>query len=173
MPAMTRQQKVERFRAIEGRLGRLSIDWQRGSTPKGEGILARAIMEQALEPILTFDAWADRDDIEFVSRAPGDMRFLVDLVRELDAAQRTGRPAARRPPDYAAECAMKCADPAFQSWLFEVHGLENPDSNRAATKVRFLLAIESRAQLNTDAEAVSRWRAMVGDFERWNRERRR
>lgn len=171
-PQLTREQKASRFRAIGDRLARMSQDWQ--LTPEGEAIVARLIETHPLDPVLTFDPNADRNDIDFVAAAPADIGFLLDLVRELGTELRALRPSPKKQPDYAAECAMKCADRNFQQWMSEVHGLDNAhDDIRVASRVRTMLAITSRKQLNTDPDAAARWRRMVEDFEHWNRKRTR
>lgn len=172
MPQLTREQKASRFRAIVDRRARMSVDWQ--LTPEGGEIVARLIAGQPLETVLTFDINADRDDIAAVATLPDDVDFLINAVRELGAKLRATHPAPAKPKDYAAECAMKCADAGFQRWLHEVHGLDNAsDSVRVATRVRGMLEIDSRAKLNTDPAAADRWRQMVRDAEDWLKRTRR
>jgi len=71
--------------------------------------------------------------------------------------------------DYAAECAMKCAEPAFRKFLKECHGLDHTTDDRTAAKVRELLGIASRRLLNTDSRKASLWRKLVNDYEGWKR----
>ncbi|MEO2039258.1 MAG: hypothetical protein ABGW90_11270 [Martelella sp.] len=72
--------------------------------------------------------------------------------------------------DYAAECAIKCADEPFQRFMAERHDLRLPtDAQKTATRVRFLLAIETRADLNTNPAAATRWRDLVRAYEAWRR----
>ncbi|MBB4120409.1 hypothetical protein [Martelella radicis] len=79
-----------------------------------------------------------------------------------------GRPAK----NYAAECAMKCAETTFQRFMAERHDLNLPtDNKKTATRVKSVLALTSRKQLNEDAEAAVRWRKMVKDFDDWRRRR--
>jgi hypothetical protein len=171
-PQLTREQKASHFRAIVDRRARMSVDWQ--LSPEGGEILARLIPGQPLETVLTFDVNADRADISAVAAMPDDMDFLITAVRELGAELRALRPAPAKPKDFAAECAMKCADAGFQRWLHEVHGLDNAsDPVRAATRVRGMLDIDSRAKLNTDPAAADRWRRMVRDSEDWLKRTRR
>lgn len=165
-----RQIEAQQLAAVRARHAAASTDWQRGPVAGGEGLLARLIPQQEPTPVFIFDPWTDRNDIAFGLNAHADIAFLLALIDRAISAHRKANPPQKPPPDYAAECAMKCGERAFQRWLHEVHGLDHPwDAARAATKVRGLLAISSRAELNTDPAAAQRWRAMVADFERWIR----
>ena len=101
------------------------------------------------------------------------MKLLNAKIKEVEAQKKalehkTGRPAK----DYAAECAMKCTEMAFQQYLAERHDLKLPtDKDKTATRVKFVLRLESRKDLNTDPDAAARWRALVKDFEAWRRRR--
>ncbi len=69
--------------------------------------------------------------------------------------------------DYAAECAMKCAEPAFRKFLKQCHGLDHATDDKTAAKVRELLGIASRRLLNTDHDKAQLWRKLVNDYEGW------
>jgi hypothetical protein len=170
---MNREQAIAYFEETERMCAGLSIDWQRGMTPSGEGILARLIPQQDLEPVLTFDAYADARDIAFVVEAPARIRFLVNLVRSLKRrldAHEAPPAEPEKQKSLAQDCGRLCNDRAFQRWLHEVHGLDHSwDSQRAATKVRSLLAITSRTDLDTDAEAAKRWQQLRRDFYIWRK----
>ena len=89
-----------------------------------------------------------------------------------DAATRRRWEADAAPADknFAAEAAIKCGEPAFKKFLIERHGLESPASDeRTAQKLRSLLNIGSRAELNKDDAAAAAWKALRGDFDAWKR----
>lgn len=86
----------------------------------------------------------------------------------------------------AAECAIKCGEPLFRSFLKErmsqaqsqrlmvgarqIEPWEHVRSKEdAAIAVRFLLDIDSRRDLDTNPEAGARWSEMDGDFYIWKR----
>lgn len=72
--------------------------------------------------------------------------------------------------DYAAEAAMKCAEPAFKRFLMECHGLESPATDdRTTQKLRSLLGVTSRRELNEGGGAAARWRSLRTAFESWRR----
>jgi len=125
---------------------------------------------------------------------PADNRELIrrhidipaDLIGMLDAAARRdakrcreigqlrqalkskgGKPAK----DYAAECTMKCADTAFRRFLMERHELPHPaTATTATTRVKSILAITSRTELNESPAAAEGWRIIIQEFETWRRE---
>ncbi len=112
---------------------------------------------------------------------PADLIRMIDAAAKLDRRRRTeierlqmeleargGRPAK----NYAAECAMKCSEPAFKAFMEARHALSRPlTDDRVAARVRSVLAISSRTELNTSNEAAARWREMVKDFENWRKQR--
>lgn len=165
--------QTARLADIRRRHAEASSDWQFALTNQGETVSARVIPVEEPYIVLTLSKECSYPDREFVCNAHADHGFLLELLDEAFNVIRRLRRREPKPKDYAAECGIKCGDRFFQRWLFDVHGLENPDSTRAATKVRFLLNIESRAQLNTDQAAADRWRKMVDDFERWFKARNR
>jgi hypothetical protein len=120
------------------------------------------------------------DDGEMVLNAPDDLIWLLGTYDALAGRYRAlrselgrqapPRQAQQKPKDYAAECAMKCTDSAFKIFLEECHGLAKPlTDDRAANKVRFLLKIRSRAELNTDDAAGARWQELRNHFDAWRR----
>lgn len=180
-------------------------EWTRAYDGDGCFVEARGPMGELL-PVARFDAGATGDEIAFVVSAPADMRFLLGLVdraiafahgRTAPAALASaragetlpGRRSAARPSggagvagdgkDYAAECAMKCAEPAFRVFLEERHGLERPlTEERVAQKVRSLLGVTSRRELNdrrdaagaqTGNRAAQAWAALRAEYDAWRR----
>ncbi len=128
------------------------------SCPADNRELLRRHIEIPADLIGMLDAAARRDAER--------RREIEQLRRALEA--KGGRPAK----DYSAECAMKCAEPAFKRFLIERHNLPNPATDtKAATRVRSILAIQSRRELNTEPAAAARWREMVREFEAWRRRR--
>jgi hypothetical protein len=152
-------------------------EWTRVHDAEGCFVEARTKGGMLL-PIARFDPGASEDEIAFICDAPGTVRFLLDLVDRAIAATRGARPSPNTPAgpvadvrkNYAAEAAMKCSEPAFLCFLEEQHGLERPlTQDRAIQKLRSLLGITSRKELNMDDQAAARWKAMRGDFENWKR----
>ena len=115
------------------------------------------------------------DEIDFFANAPHMVAFLLRLVDRAIAAARQGRlqtPAQARGKavNYAAEAAMKCGEAAFLVFLEQRHGLERPlTDDRAAQKLRSLLRVTSRKELNNDSAAAERWRTLRADYEAWRK----
>lgn len=187
---MTEAARLERIR---GQLAAIEpATWSRAHDGSGCFIEAAGPMGELCE-VARFHAGATGDEIAFAVDAPGHVRFLLGLVDRAIAKLRlaegrkgdrpsadVGRPAggpasaaggtAREAKDFAAEAAMKCGEPAFKKWLEESHGLERPlTDERAAQKLRSLLGVTSRAELNSDTRAAARWKKLRGEFEAWRK----
>lgn len=130
--------------------------------------------------VLRFDDRASPDEIDLVVDLPDTLTFLLGLVDRAIEAHRKARGAGqaaqqrdqrqREPKDYAAECAMKCAEPAFRVFLEENHGLERPlTDDRVAQRVRGLLGVRSRRELNDSDRAGAAWRQLRGEYDAWRR----
>lgn len=127
--------------------------------------------------VLRFDPGASADEIMIVADLPETIQFLLDLVdraieRLRPTRQETGHGKAieREPKNFAAECAIKCAEPAFKVWLEQVHGLERPlTDKRVAQKVRSLLGVTSRKELNDGGRAGEAWKALRADVATWRK----
>ena len=164
-PAVSPSQK--RLDAIRNRIALASPVW--GMTADGE-----ITINAGDRPVATIAKDAAFGDAELICHAVDDLIWLIDRYTALAARFRDAvheleksRPKA---PDYAAECAMKCADAAFKKYLEVRHGLERPlTDERVKTRLRSILAIKSRAELNTDPEAADRWKRLRADFDLWRR----
>lgn len=126
--------------------------------------------------IARFERLAQPEEMEIAASAPDDLRFLLGLVDRAIAAERARRGEARddapaaagRVPDHTTEAAMLCGDPAFKRFLMDRHGLESPASDeRAAQKLRSLLGVTSRKEINRSDAARQRWIALRDDFKKW------
>lgn len=127
-----------------------------------------------LNKIATFHPGAQSEEIEFLVSAPDTVGFLLRLIDRAIAKARHGRSQvqkkANNTKDFAAEAAMKCEDAAFKVFLEQKHGLERPLTvERVAQKLRSILGIQSRKELNENGAAAQRWRDLRADFEAWRR----
>ncbi len=130
--------------------------------------------------VLRFDDRASPDEIDLVVDLPDTLAFLLGLIDRAIEAHRKARGAGqaapppdqrqREPKDYTAECAIKCAEPAFRVFLEEIHGLERPlTADRVAQRVRGLLGVRSRRELNDSDRAGAAWRQLRGEYDAWRR----
>lgn len=152
--------------------------WSRVYDGAGCFVEARGPMGE-LSPITRFDAGASEDEIALICEAPDHIGFLLDLVdraiarlRPPDArpAEARGEAMAQDCKNFAAECAIKCGEPAFRVFLEERHGLERPlTDERVAQKVRGLLGVASRRDLNDSERAAEAWRRLRAEYDAWRR----
>ncbi|TPK38686.1 hypothetical protein [Mesorhizobium sp. B2-5-3] len=153
-------------------------NWTRVHSATGAFIEARGEMGE-LFVLARFDM-ATPDEIAFLCDAADTVRFLLRLLDEAFGTIRAlkgeparhnapaGPPAASEPKNFAAECAMKCQEPAFKVFLEERHGLERPLSDkRVAQKVRSILGVTSRKDINEGGRASEAWKALRADFAAW------
>lgn len=153
--------------------------WNRVHDVSGVFVEAKGQMAGELFVLARFDPLATDDEIAFVVDAPDHVRFLLRLLDEAFGTIRKlkgiehGEPRASSQKNYAAECAIACLKPAFKLFLAENHGLERPlTDERVAQKVRSLLGVVSRKELNDGGEAGRRWQKLRGDFAAWKRGQR-
>lgn len=161
------------LRKIRGRLDALArAQWFRSADDRGQFVEARTAIGE-LNEIARFHPGALPEEIDFVVGAPEMVAFLLRLVDRAIAKARRDVPRQQKqnkPKDFAAEAAMKCDDAAFKVFLEEKHGLERPlTADRAAQKLRTILGITSRSELNKDDAAADRWRSLRASFEAWRK----
>ena len=163
--------------------------WTLAADGDGMFVEAQGAMGE-LWPLARFDPRASTEEQMFAASAVEHVRFLLGLVdraiasRRASAAAQPAPPAGRQTtgggrsaaagaddaPDYAAEASIQCGKPAFKKFLMEAHGLESPaTTERTAQKLRSLLGVTSRRDLNDDREAAERWRKLRGEFQAWRR----
>jgi hypothetical protein len=129
---------------------------------------------------LRFDPSAADTEKQFVADALENIRFLLKLVDR--AIDKMRPPESQTPPagpihddpkNYAAEAGMLCGNTAFKVFLAERHGLEKPmTDDRTAQKLRSLLSVTSRKDLNSDDRAAAGWKKLRGEFYQWKRHQR-
>lgn len=90
-------------------------------------------------------------------------------VRELQAALSDKAKAERR-GDFAAQAAILCQKISFHRFL-ETKGAGGAIASEQAadTRLKGLLAIDSKKQLNDDADALARFKALRADYDLWMR----
>lgn len=141
-----------------------------GADDEGEFLDAKG-RDGSLVTVLRFTGQATPDERDCVAHALDDVRFLLMLLDRAIKALRPARPAQEQreaPKDHTTEAAMLCESSAFKRFLMEEHGLESPaTTDRTAQKLRSLLSITSRKDLNNDDGARERWFALRAKFNIW------
>lgn len=152
-------------------------EWSLVADPEGMFVEEQGPMGELL-PIMRFHPGASSDEMQFAANAPYTVRFLLGLVdraiAKLRPPRRDNAPAGEpQPKDFAAECAMKCQEPAFKAFLEVRHGLERPlTDDRVAQKVRSLCGVTSRKELNDGGRAADAWKRLRGEFADWRKAQR-
>jgi hypothetical protein len=67
----------------------------------------------------------------------------------------------------AAQAGIRCADPVFRSFLDEMHSCQAATPEEAATAVRMICNVESRAELGTNHKARVIWKQLDDEFQAW------
>jgi len=170
-PAVSPNQK--RLDAIRNRAALAAGDW--GIMAGERGLTLTAAGAEGSEAVAIVLDEASIFNREFAIAAPEDLIWLMQRYTDLAERYRRMVDHQRRnqpkPKNYAAECGMKCGERDFLDFLFTCHGVDVSDKERVATRIRTMLQINSRADLNTDEAAASRWRRLVADYENWRKSR--
>jgi hypothetical protein len=67
----------------------------------------------------------------------------------------------------AAQAGIRCADPVFRLFLDEMHSCQAATPEEAATAVRMICNVESRAELGTNHKARVIWKQLDDEFQAW------
>ncbi len=162
-----------RLSTIKSRIADASTNWHLGKM----GMEIMAVVVPGTEPVAIADLSADCSyiDRDVLLNACDDIRFLLSLLQRASDEIRRWKPVENQQQDqahakgnYAAECAMRCADQAFRRFLLEKTGATDVSDNmRVESHVRGLLRVDSRSELNNSAEARNRWFDLRAEFEAW------
>lgn len=141
-----------------------------GADDQGEFLDAKG-RDGSLVTVLRFTGQVTPEERDCVVHALDDVRFLLMLLDRAIRALRPVQPARVQraaPKDHTTEAAMLCESPAFKRFLMEEHGLEHPATkDRTAQKLRSLLSITTRNDINSDDGARERWFALRAKFNIW------
>lgn len=175
---MNRAQEAKHLAGIRARLAALDgVDWTLAAEDGAMRIYARNGGEMV--GIADFRRLATTDEMQIAAYAPQDTRFLLRLLDRCAARVKTltspvddGAGTAAEPgrggKNHAAEASMLCATPAFKRFLLENHGLERPASDeRTAQKLRSLLGVTSRREINENDDVLARWKSLRAGFYAW------
>lgn len=158
---------------IKAHFSRLSGGWKKSFDTESHcaEICQHDPLTGRIEPIARILPECPFDDQEFMLKAPTYVEALVVTLTEANRLLRIHLP---KPPEEprkkrtpAQACGALCKTADFRRWLHEVHGAETTDEERINSRVRSMLNIASRAELDTDSKARGRWASMRSDFYRW------
>lgn len=160
-----------------------SDDWAESydSARKVSQLCCRDKLTGEVYPIATIEPTISTDDREVLRKALIYIRAVLMLRDEAvrQYRQATGKQAqetATHPNTdsnrYARACAILSGKQKFRVYLSAVHGLDATDNERVNTRVRTILNVKSRTELDTDPDATQRWFSLVRDFEAWEKNQR-
>ena len=155
----------------------LSLGWQsfRNFEDGRTEILVEGDIGSDARPILLLTEEISFADREFVARGPQMLRaalsagrYLKDLVKhqedEIRRLKGEPEPAARKPKALSQQCDDYCRAHAFQIWLRDVHGADISDLDRIRARVRSMLGVNTRTELDQAPEAAARWQSLLKSF---------
>lgn len=157
-------------------LAEISGPWERhyNVTTKEAEICQRDNVTGEIVPIMIINPICSFQDERFIERAPILFQAAMTLLNEAFRKIREFQPPKVEPKqsqnhkgDYAAECTMMCGRADFRRYLSACHGLDVADDERVKTRVRSILRIKSRGELNDDPQAAARWKNLRANFNAW------
>lgn len=166
------------YREARDLLPLVSDEWERTYNPATSQaeICQRDDMTGEIFPIVIIHPDCPYHDGQLVEKSLTYFRALMMVIdeafakiRRLEAQPRPSQPAQQpKQKDLAAECAILCGRQEFRRYLMQCHDLADAaDDERVNTRVRHILNIRSRAELNTDHQAASRWKRLRRDYYAW------
>jgi hypothetical protein len=176
---MTLEEARALYPEVKDILTGISDKWERhyNVTTKEAEICQRDTITGEIVPILIINPACSYQDERFIERAPVLFKAAMTLLDEAFRIIRELQPPKSQDPgkrqnhtrksDYAAECAMMCGRADFRRCLSACHGLDVADDERVKTRVRSILKIKSRGEINDDLQAAARWKDLRANFNAW------
>ena len=119
--------------------------------------------------VLRFVVQAADMDQRLTSAAMGT-RFQVALVEIGDDELPKEKPKGKldwRELQPAAQAGIRCADPVFRKFLYEMHSWDASDEDVAAEWLRSFCGVRSRAEFGTNHRARVLWKQLDDQFLAW------
>lgn len=151
--------------------GLVSDEWTI-SYDRGAGVAEVCVRDVAsgeITPIAHLLPDCSFDDRELMGKAPVLLRAAVTMCERAFDEIRKLKPKERKSFTEANRCGKWCRDNfMFRRWLMAATNLHDAsDAERIKTHVRFLLRVESLAEIDNRPEAAVAWKKMRSDFETW------
>lgn len=137
-------------------------------------ICAMDALTGEVSPLATLSKSIPTDDRELMKKAGLYVRALLLLRDEAVREYRRVAPTPAKPKrkfTQANNCALMCSqNGAFKRWLLDCKDLQDAgDAERIKTRVRFLLNVQSLAEIDNDPRAAAAWAEMLAEFNAWKR----
>ncbi len=159
--------EVAKIEKASDDLAKVGRDWYVEANGAGMVLYARDPIDNEPRRIADLPADLPYPFMNFLMHAADNLAHALDMLARCRRAYREIAGPPQDSTDYARQCGMRCNEPAFQRFLHEVKGQDVSDAVRVASAVRYLLKIDSRTELNTDAGARERWLKLLGEFKMW------
>lgn len=172
------------FRRMRNALSGPAVEWVRtfDQKTKRRQIGVRDVGATLVQPIATIERKCSFDDEELLFNARAFAEASVIMVEraaariraqdEQIAALNAEIARLKKPKGPAADAGRLCNDPAFIRFLEEAHDLPAmATKDQVAIRLRSLLSIASRAELDTDDAAAARWSNLKTRFDNWRKGR--
>lgn len=171
--AQAEKEKIARLRFHANRL--TGDRWMIDQDDAGTHLLTvRRTGETAI--LATFHRDAQQDEIELIGDALALLFWFIDMFdrargKVLELQRQLGletAPPEERHGDYTTQVSILLSDRVFWRFL-ETRGAGGPvrDKQAADTRLKTVLAISSKKQLNQDERARGAWRSLNRDFLNW------
>lgn len=137
-------------------------------------VCARESKAAPVEPIAVILPACGFDDRRLMLKAPELISAACVLLDEAFRIIRASQPKParddRKKTTPAQRLAILYGEPAFLKYLEEHHGLERPlTKERADTKVKFLLRITSKNELNEPGTSQDAWKRLIAAYHQWRK----
>jgi hypothetical protein len=166
---MNRQTATPLYIEAKQLAGLVSDEWQdtfNTETQQAE-LCLRDNLTGEIFPIAIIKPECSYDDRRLMARAPLIVRALLFLLRESFKEIERLKPK-QKANKLAQDCAIYCGRQDFRRFLTECHDMvDATDNERVNTRVRNILDIQSRAELDKDQDAGKRWLSLKNAFFRW------
>lgn len=92
-------------------------------------------------------------------------RYTLMLIELNDQEEHVQQPEERKPMKLSQMAGALCHDAAFRAWCEKTYGEPCPDDAAAAQVIREVCGVESRAHLETNADAAALFRELLSDYD--------
>lgn len=138
-------------------------------------ICVRDEMSGEVEPIAHILPACAYDDRRLLIKSPILLQAARILIEEASRRLKAAEPPTRAAPKQkrqrtvAEACGRMCNDASFLRFLAVCHNVDIADRERVANRVRTMINVESRSQLDTDELARKRWFSLCDEFRDWQK----
>lgn len=169
-----------RLNQIRERIKQAPSEWRADFDGKQYTIMAIPLMTTGNDATARHEEYAKvhGDALEvsqLIINAPDDIGFLLGLIdRSISKVNQLKATIEKlenreKPKNYASNAAILIKEYKFKEFLKMRHGLSTMNDDAADRKVKEMLGIASKKQLNSDPNKAEIWLRLTREFEGWKR----